>query len=269
MKLGISNSAFIILIIFGIDTAAALEFSRHKNDSKTLNAIFARGQVQSGDTDKLHRYLRDLPTKQSTTIYLSSLGGNLYESMALGRFFKNKRIRTVVEKGGMCTSACALAFLGGRDQNGKKWMSTSTTSILGFHAFSNGDDIKNEDTDHTLFTVSNVLEYGKEVGAPIDIFIKKFGTPSSSMYSFTNDELLNFGIKVWDDQKDCFLPCQSKFENKRIPEFDLFPIAARSINNVEPDKAANKFGGKVISTSDPPNPSAALNQFTKTNAETR
>jgi len=245
--------------MFGIDTAAALEFSRHKNDSKTLNAIFARGQVQSGDADKLRRYLRVLPTKQNTAIYLSSPGGNLYESMALGRYFKNKRIKTLVEGGEMCTSACALAFLGGRDQYGKKWMSTSTTSILGFHAFSNGDEIKNEDTDHTLFTVSNVLEYGKEVGVPIDIFIKKFGTPSSSMYSFKNDELLILGIKVWDDQNDCFLPCQSKFEHKRVSEHDSYPITVRSTNDVEPDKAANKFGEEVISTGDPPIPPTTSN----------
>ncbi|MGI9571331.1 MAG: hypothetical protein ACR2PH_16690 [Desulfobulbia bacterium] len=257
MKLGISNSTFIFLIIFGIDTSAAMEFGRHNNNSKTLNAIFARGQVEPGDTDKLLNYFRGLPAKNSTEIYLSSPGGNLYESMALGRFFKNKRIKTVVEEGETCASACALAFLGGRDENGKKWMSTSTTSILGFHAFSNGDEIKYEDPDYTLFTVSNVLEYGKEVEVPIDFFIKKFGTPSNRMYSFTNDALLNLGIKVWDDQNDCFLPCQSKFKHKRVSKRSSFPYTAHSINDVEPNKTVTKNLGKVIPTSDPLNPPAA------------
>jgi hypothetical protein len=61
-------------------------------------------------------------------VYLNSPGGTLYEGMRLGRMFKDERIKTVVEGGEMCASACAIAFLGGRDRQGVKWMSSTTTS---------------------------------------------------------------------------------------------------------------------------------------------
>lgn len=187
---------------------SALEFHRHPDaDSDALNAILATGKVSAGDADRLLNYLRALPNKQHTAIYLSSPGGDLYEGMNLGRLFRNKRIKTVVEGNEMCASACALAFLGGRDRNGQSWMSSTTTSQLGFHAFRNGDGSLTGSTDDVQRIVSEVLQYGQDVRAPMDIFVANFGTPSSEMYWFRRNELLNLGIKVWDMTNECFLPC--------------------------------------------------------------
>lgn len=200
---------FVLVSLMGWSSGSlqALDFRRHPDaDSNKLNAILATGEVRAGDADRLLNYLRTLPKKQNTAIYLSSPGGNLYEGMRLGRLFRRERIKTVIEGGEMCASACALAFLGGRDRQGRRWMSSTTTSQLGFHAFRNGNGSM-AGTDDTQLIVSHVLQYGRDVAAPIDILIANFGTPSSEMYWFRRNELLYLGIKIWDMTNKCFLPC--------------------------------------------------------------
>jgi hypothetical protein len=66
--------------------------------------------------------------------WLSELaGGNLREGMRLGRFFFQNKIETVVESKTQCASACALAFLGGRDETGKPRRTKASTGGVGFH----------------------------------------------------------------------------------------------------------------------------------------
>ena len=79
----------------------------------------------------------NLPKKPTVVVYLNSTGGNLREGMRLGRFFFHNKIETVVESKTACASACALAFLGGRDGvTGKPHRTKASTSGVGFHSFS-------------------------------------------------------------------------------------------------------------------------------------
>ena len=56
--------------------------------------------------------------------------------MRLGRFFFENKIETAVETKTACASACALAFLGGRDgATGKPQRTKASNSGLGFHSF--------------------------------------------------------------------------------------------------------------------------------------
>ena len=89
--------------------------------------------------------------------YLASPGGNLYEGMKHGLLFRQHRIKTVVEGGSDCASACALAFLGGTDSEGRPWRSSSSNSRLGFHAFRgiseraiNEDEVQRTAADNRL-----------------------------------------------------------------------------------------------------------------------
>ncbi len=212
----------IFLFLHQLD---ALEFSQHENNSKTLNAIMATGEIEYNDVEKLDRYVSNLPKKKHTAIYFNSPGGNLLGGIRLGRYFKNNRIKTVIQGDSICASACALAFLGGTDKDGNKWMSSTTTSHLGFHAFSKGDGTKYADSDLTQQIVAEILKYGYYVNAPMEIFIKQFSTPSHDMYWFSKDEELKLGIKVWDTVNNRFLDNElhqtktfSK-ENKDVIEF--------------------------------------------------
>lgn len=185
--------------------ATALDFKLHNNNSKTLNAVLATGTIKWDDADRLDRFLSRQPQKRDTAIYLNSPGGDLYGGIRLGEYFNRNRIKTVVEGNEICASACALAFLGGTDRNGKRWMSSTTTSRLGFHAFRNADGTRYEDTEHTQRIVGMILQYGQKVGAPMEIFVQSFLTPSNDMYWFRTDELLSLGIKVWNMRNKCFV----------------------------------------------------------------
>ena len=186
-----------------------LVFSKHENDSRTLTAIRATGKIETGDTAKLQMYIKNLTPKKHIAIYLDSAGGNLYEGMKLGRFFKKRHIKTVIQGYKSCLSACALAFLGGTDSKGRKWMSSTTTSFLGFHAFHYSDE-KNLDTDFTQKVVSDILQYGIDIDAPMEIFVKQFSTPSSSIHLLTIPEELHLDIKVWDIANHKFLTSSTK-----------------------------------------------------------
>ena len=197
------NKVLIFLFIIN-KLVFGLEFTIHENNSFSLNAIKAMGKIEINDSEKLHKYLSALKSKKHIAIYLNSGGGSLYGGMQLGRYFKKHHIKTVIEGYSICASACALAFLGGRDYKGEKWMSSTTTSKLGFHSFSYTHS-KYEDMDRTQKTVSDILKYGQYINANRDIFIKLFATSSSDMYWFTIKETLDFNIKVWDIKNGRFL----------------------------------------------------------------
>lgn len=185
--------------------AAALDFKLHDNNSKTLNAVLATGTIEWADADRLDKFLTRQLRKTNTAVYLNSPGGSLSGGIRLGEYFKHNRIKTVVEGRETCASACALAFLGGTDIHGNRWMSSTTTSQLGFHAFRNADGSRYEDSDNTQQIVGVVLKYGQLVGAPMGIFVRNFQTPSGKMYWFSTREALSLGIKVWDMKLNCFV----------------------------------------------------------------
>ena len=129
---------FSLAATCSVAPALALDFRAHPNNrSPVLTAVLATGEIATGDADRLSAYLASLPIKMNTAIYLSSTGGDLHEAMRLGGLFRQKGIKTVVEGNSDCVSACAFAFafLGGTDNQGKPWRSSTSSSRLGFHAF--------------------------------------------------------------------------------------------------------------------------------------
>jgi hypothetical protein len=186
--------------------AEAMEFTTHPNamSMPAVTAILAVGEIEEGDVDRLSGFLSTVEIRKTVAIYLASPGGSLYEGMRLGMFFKDNRIKTVVEGDQICASACALAFLGGRDNQGRPWRSSSTNSLLGFHAFASADSSL-QDENETQMVVSHVLAYGREVDAPLELLILNFSTPSGEMYWLAQDEICSLGIKLWDVPGDRFV----------------------------------------------------------------
>ncbi len=78
------------------------------------------GRFEQGDGDKLRSMLAGLKTKTArianqplATAELSSSGGDLLEGLKVGYLFREFEVATLVRKGDICLSACAMAFLGG------------------------------------------------------------------------------------------------------------------------------------------------------------
>jgi hypothetical protein len=196
---------FSFLFMSFATSSVCMDFSIHDNDSDTLNAILATGNIEWSDAEKLNALLSQRTWRPHTAVYLSSRGGSLGGGMRLGRYFKRNGIKTVVEGNEVCASACALAFLGGTDRDGNRWMSSTTTSFLGVHSFRNSDGTIYDLTDDVQQVVAEILNYAQHVGAPPEILVRNFETPSDSMYWFSNSELLRLGIKVWDMERKCFV----------------------------------------------------------------
>ncbi len=204
-RYGRSAVVYFWLVALLPDKSDAMTFAVHGNNSHTLNAVLATGTIDWNDAEKLNQFLARQSNKHQTAIYLDSPGGSLEGGIRLGEYFKRNRIKTIVEGNKTCASACALAFLGGTDKYGNRWMSTTTSSGLGFHAFRNADGNPNGDTDETQQIVGKVLEYGQLVQAPMEIFVRNFKTPSDKIYWFSTDEALSLGIKVWDMENKSYV----------------------------------------------------------------
>jgi hypothetical protein len=195
-----------------VQPAAALEISRHEaKDNPEINAILLKGKIDLGDTFDLQVYIASLPKKPSIVVYLNSPGGNLAEGMRLGRFFYQNKIETVVESKTACTSACALAFLGGRDNgSGKPRRTKFSTAGLGFHSFSRefdktrsytADDLKGI-VRGTQVQVFAVAEYRRSIGTDLDVLRVMLRAAANQMNYLSNDDAIALNIRVWDEKRD-------------------------------------------------------------------
>jgi hypothetical protein len=191
--------------------AAAIEISKHVSDSAEVNAIQLKGKIEEGDTFDLQVYISNLPKKPTVVVYLNSPGGNLREGMKLGRFFFDNKVETTVETKTACASACALAFLGGRDgATGKPHRTKAANSGVGFHSFSrefdkdknySADDLKTI-VQQTQTQVFFVAEYLKGIGADLDIIRLMLRAQASQMNFISNDEALALNIRVFDEKRN-------------------------------------------------------------------
>ena len=187
----------------------ALTFSIHSNNSRSLRAVIGQGDVDAGDTARLQTLLATMPRRKRTVIYLDSPGGNLYEGMKLGRYFFQEKIKAVIEgRNGICASACALAFLGGRDEvTGKPWRAKSSTSRLGFHSFSSqfedsraysADDMRKL-LQRSQFVVLDIADYLRAIGTDLEFLRIMFRAASTEMNWITDSEALKIGVHVWNE----------------------------------------------------------------------
>ena len=204
MKREFTLACCLSLCTLFVEPASALDYSVHANTNKNLTAILATGEIKTGDVEGLAAFLRSHALAKTIAVYLASPGGNLYEGMRLGLYFHLNKIKTVVEGGQDCASACALAFLGGTDNAGLPWRSSSTNSRLGFHAF-RGIAEKAASTDNVQSIVADMLRYGKTVNAPIDLLIQGFATPSDDIFWVSQADVCALGIKLWSNDTKRFV----------------------------------------------------------------
>jgi hypothetical protein len=199
-------------LVFGafVQPASAIEISKHAKDSAEVNAILVKGVINQGDTFELQAYIASLPKKPHIVIFLSSPGGNLAEGMKLGRFFYDRKIETAIETKTFCASACALAFLGGRDDSGKPLRTKAANSGLGFHSFTREFDKDKSYTaedlkvvvQRTQSTVYVVADYLKAINTDMDIIRIMLKAQNSEMNFISNDDALTLNIRVFDEKRN-------------------------------------------------------------------
>jgi hypothetical protein len=117
--------------------AAGAELRRIKVGVPGVEILLYQGGVTNGDALRLQSELAKLGPKNRVAILMNSGGGIYQEGIAMGRLLYKAKVSTfVVGSGGACLSACAMAFLGGRDSvTGEPLRAIIQGGSLGFHQF--------------------------------------------------------------------------------------------------------------------------------------
>lgn len=113
----------LILLLFTIDANAA---DINIIDRSSIIVATVDGEINSGDYEQLKQKLSPYMTAKHIIVFISGPGGDLLESMNIGGFIRENKIKTVAY--GKCASACAYIWLAGT----KLGIEPSTN--LGFHA---------------------------------------------------------------------------------------------------------------------------------------
>ncbi|MES2096888.1 MAG: hypothetical protein V4459_09010 [Pseudomonadota bacterium] len=96
-------------------------------------AILIAGDFAYGDGERFQQLSATAP--RGATVIFDSPGGTLLAGLAIGETIHAKGFNTLVSDGGLCASACAIAWLGGT----KRLLAPSAR--LGFHAASSSDGV--------------------------------------------------------------------------------------------------------------------------------
>lgn len=145
------------------------------------------GRFEQGDGDKLRAMLAGLKAKTArtpgqplATAELSSSGGDLFEGLKIGYLFREFEVATLVRKGDICLSACAMAFLGGTASRQPPAPVPSRTieigGQVGFHNFTlDATVVQNETRGDPTAGIARGFGLGKAGASALIRFVADLG----------------------------------------------------------------------------------------------
>jgi len=169
-------------------------------------------RFEQGDGDKLRVMLASLKTKTArvanqplATAELSSSGGDLFESLKVGYLFREFEVATLVRKGDICLSACAMAFLGGTASRQPPLPIPSRTIAIGgqvgFHNFTlDATAVQNETKGDTTAGIargfglgragaSALIRYAADLGIDAGFMAQLLVSPPDTWLYVDTDEM--------------------------------------------------------------------------------
>lgn len=189
--------------------ANAATIQRIENGMPGTATFLVEGTFGEGDAVRMAAALDRLPAGTAVSVILESPGGHLEEGLSLGVLFHERKVTTVVGgDGAVCFSACAIAFLGGRDGAGLPMRVKMSGGRLGFHQFarSNLDPLKiytRSDYDaqiaHAQEIARDIVRYLKRIGEDLTKLQLMLQAPSDSMNVISNDDCLERGFHILDE----------------------------------------------------------------------
>jgi hypothetical protein len=111
--------------------------------------------------DDLSRFLAVVGTHRPLVVVFNSPGGNVSKAIELGRLIRAERLNTIQLRGSECSSACALAFLGGVQR-------AAQPGSIGVHrsSFSDTRGMSVDDAvSHIQRLTADIMAYISEMGA--------------------------------------------------------------------------------------------------------
>lgn len=187
-------------------------------DALVVPLLRLTGVIEVGDAAKLEQLLDRLSRSTAarsnaplTTIELSSMGGSLFDGIAIGRLLKKYRMVAVVRQRDFCLSSCALAFLGGNEADVPPTYPTRCNVEVGakvaFHNFFLNPQllVPTTDTDPVAGRLQGfsdarggaaaLVRYAADVGMPPSFAASLMGRPVDEFqYVETVGQFLSYGI---------------------------------------------------------------------------
>jgi hypothetical protein len=159
-----------------------------------INAI---GPIDTEAPERLRRLIINHNIPDGSTIFFNSPGGNVIAAMELGRVLRDFGLFSEVgtfgshaspqqQNAGICLSACALAFIGG------KFRFHRNNTLFGVHRFYSvesqlGDDI-------TQILSSMIIQYIREMGVDTRLFSELVRVGRSEINILDIDKLESLGV---------------------------------------------------------------------------
>lgn len=203
-----TTAALLLLIMSAaMPAAAAVEIAMAPSSDPELQLVAISGRIERGDAQRVQQFLATLPKGRQVAVSLQSPGGLIDEALRMGRHFHANNIRTYVTgKGKECASACALAFLGGRDADGSTFRVKGSGAKLGYHGFRRivpDKEFTVSDMHEAIATTQRVLlsiaDYLTSVDADIEFMSMMLETPNGSMSYLDDTKALKIGVHVLDE----------------------------------------------------------------------
>src|SRR6516162_6351545 len=178
--------------------ARAASVTRVEIGSPDTTAFLLSGRLVGGELLALQAEVAKLPSNRRVAVILDSPGGLVSEGLKLGQFFYDAKITTFVFAGGYgCHSACALAFLGGREAaTGKPLRVMMSGARLGFHQFGAKFDNTKTYTKKDMATVVQdtqrvmdaIIGYLRAINEDLDFLPLMLRAPHEAI-TLVNDDL--------------------------------------------------------------------------------
>jgi hypothetical protein len=198
--------AMLFLGLIAAQPAQAADLRRIKIGVPDIEVFLYQGATVNGDALRLQTQLAKLAPNKRVAILLNSIGGAYEEGKALGRLFHNAKISTfVLGNGGLCLSACAMAFLGGRDfVTGGPLRAIIQGGSLGFHQFRKilppEQKFTKADLENAVGEVQRAvfddLKYLKEINQDPRTYRRHISAPAESMLYIRDSGALENGFHV-------------------------------------------------------------------------
>lgn len=196
-------------VLLGQASASAATLTKVENGRPGTATFLLQGPIVAGDHERMEKAIARLPSGTRASVMLESPGGLVTEGLMLGELFHRYGVATIVKgNGAICYSACALAFLGGRDPATNRPMRIKMSGgQLGFHQFRRSfDPLK----VYTRADYETEVAAAQEVTGKIVTYLKRIGeglsklqlmlrAPSQSMNVISNAECLERGIDILDE----------------------------------------------------------------------
>ena len=188
--------------------AAAVEIKLGTSSDPSVTLVEISGRFERGDAQVVQTFLAGLPKGRQVAVNLASPGGLIDEALRIGRHFHANSIRTqVVGAGRDCLSACALAFLGGREASGRSYRVKGSEARIGFHSFRQNVPDKeftvgdmHEAVAGTQQVLLVIADYLTAVDANIEFMSLMLDKPNSDMNFLSNEKAPSIGVHVLQER---------------------------------------------------------------------